>query len=403
MEGNFAQGSSYQDLQGFRDYKVGKLDFTGPCPSIDSCSPLLIKADIEFENGLTIDGDLTVNNDLIVKGDITAENDIYTDKIISNSTAATLGLGILCPNGPIQILTNGPATSTIAFSSISDFTVQANNIILEARTNEDIDINATTGTSDINITSNQNTNITSNANNIVLEAPAGIIQTMGNLHSMTSTDTTAMTSANATTITAVAGDVAIVSSATSPGGITLTATSGFVQTTTIQDLLKVGVPAISAGQVATIGTPNGPAMQFSNLTTGAVEGSITGPILVSIPTINGLVPASDRRVKDNIKKIDKKKKMERYNKLNKIDIVSYDYKNINGLLNINRHVDTGFTTQDLTAIGLDDCVVKQNEDAPQIPNTNAMIGLLINAVQVLQEKVKELEKEKPFTLKSHIV
>ena len=114
-------------------------------------------------------------------------------------------------------------------------------------------------------------------------------------------------------------------------------------------------------------------------------------LLTSIPTINGQPAPCDRRVKDNIKKIDHEKKMERYNKLNKIDVVSYDYKNINGLLNINRHVDTGFTTQQLTSVGLDDCVVKQDEDAPQVPNTNAMIGLLINAVQVLQAKVSELE------------
>ena len=143
-------------------------------------------------------------------------------------------------------------------------------------------------------------------------------------------------------------------------------------------------------------------MLFTNLS-GTAVGSIDGPDLTNIPTINGLVPASDRRVKDNIQKIDEKKKMERYNKLNKIDVVSYDYKNMNGLLNINRHIDTGFTTQQLTSVGLDDCVVKQDHDAPQVPNTNAMIGLLINAVQVLQDKVKELEKEKPFTLKSHIV
>ena len=79
------------------------------------------------------------------------------------------------------------------------------------------------------------------------------------------------------------------------------------------------------------------------------------------------------------------------------------FKLFNRLLNVNRHIDTGFTTQQLTSVGLDDCVVKQDEDAPQVPNTNAMIGLLINAVQVLQDKVKELEKEKVFTLKSHIV
>ena len=56
MEDNFAQGASYQDLQGFRDYKVGKLDFTGPCPEIDSCSTLLIKADVEIDGDLVVDG-----------------------------------------------------------------------------------------------------------------------------------------------------------------------------------------------------------------------------------------------------------------------------------------------------------------------------------------------------------
>jgi len=115
--------------------------------------------------------------------------------------------------------------------------------------------------------------------------------------------------------------------------------------------------------------------------------------MTGVTTINGLVPASDKRIKDNIKKIDDKMKMERYDKLNKIDIVSYDYKkNLSGLLEMNRHIDTGFTTQQLTSIGLDDCVVKQADDNdPQVPNQNTMIGLLINAVQVLQEKVEQLE------------
>jgi len=593
MEDNFAQGASYQDLQGFRDYKVGKLDFTGPCPEIDSCSTLLIKADVEIDGDLVVDGTITfngeidfnvdicnigkfihtstldantynifnptgstcgtllgetaiiktimdgtipqvqftcdngvgpdppkielrpnngssnvsifydVNKDIITSAgtatqlatistastgdniilakDIITTSDsvsmslrttaaipqfsfkadannafliqptnsatgeisffpqgnppnplianlgqashnfsnVYTNKIISNANAAGFGLGILCPNGPIQILTNGPATSTIAFSSISDFTIEANNIVIDARTNENIDINATTGTSVINITSNQNTNITSNANNIVLEAPAGIIQTMGNLHSMTSTDTTAMTSTNTTTITSTAGDIDLVASGTSSSihltssgtsvsnsGVKLDSTYGFSEIACFQHILTIGQNAstpITKGQVVVQGTPNGPLMSFTNLNTGATEGIISHPTLTNIPTINGLVPASDRRVKDNIKKIDEKKKMERYNKLNKIDVVSYDYKNINGLLNVNRHIDTGFTTQQLTSVGLDDCVVKQDEDAPQVPNTNAMIGLLINAVQVLQDKVKELEKEKVFTLKSHIV
>ncbi len=321
-------------------------------------------------------------------------SNVYTNKIISNADAAGFGLGILCPNGPIQILTNGPATSTIALNSISDFTLQANNITIEARTNENIDIEANTGTSEINITSNVNTNITSYTNNIVLEAAAGIIQTMGRLHSMTSTDTTTMTSTNTTTITSTDGNIALVAPSGSTG-------AGEVSVDALQHIITAGFGA-NKGRITIQGGSSGAAMAFTNLS-GTVVGSIDGPRLTNIPTINGLVPASDRRVKDNIKKIDEKEKMERYNKLNKIDVVSYDYKNINGLLNVNRHVDTGFTTQQLTSVGLDDCVVKQDEDAPQVPNTNAMIGLLINAVQVLQEKVKELEKEKPFTLKSHIV
>ena len=65
---------------------------------------------------------------------------------------------------------------------------------------------------------------------------------------------------------------------------------------------------------------------------------------------------------------------------------------MSGLLPINRHIDTGFTTQQLTSVGLDDCVVKQADDNdPQVPNQNTMIALLINAVQVLQDKVKSLE------------
>ena len=608
MEGNFAQGASYQDLQGFRNYKVGKLDFTGPCPEIDSCSTLLIKADVEIDGDLIVDGTITFNGEIDFNIDIcnigkyihtstidantfnifnptgstcgtllgetaiiktvmdgtipqlqitcdngvgpdppkielrpnngssnisifydvnkdimtsagtatqlatistastgdniiaakvfqtltdsvamslrttgvapqfsfkadannafviqpTAANEIsffpqgnppnpilanlgqvshnftnvYTNNIISNATS---GLSIECPNGSVGIITgqNGVGGDVVIVAGEGhDFFVEANTITLNARTNEDINITATTGTSDINITANantnitsttsainitadENTNITSNTNNIKLEASVGIIQTMGRLHSMTSTDTTAMTSTNTTTITSTAGDIDLVASGTTSGinltssgtaannkGVKLDSTFGFSEIACFQHILTVGQVSGNTGaksQITVIGSPNGPQMYFSNYNTSAAEGLINGPALTSIPTINGQPAPCDRRVKDNIKKIDEKKKMERYNKLNKIDVVSYDYKNINGLLNINRHVDTGFTTQQLTSVGLDDCVVKQDEDAPQVPNTNAMIGLLINAVQVLQAKVSELEKDKPFTLKSHII
>ena len=584
MEGNFAQGASYQDLQGFRNYKVGKLDFTGPCPEIDSCSTLLIKADVEIDGNLVVDGTITFNGEIdfnidicnigkyihtstidantfnifnptgstcgtvigetaiiktvmdgsIPQAEFTCDNgvgnapkiqlrptngstsysisveadksiitnvggisytnssysvastgdnimaakvfqtltdsvdmtlrttglapqfsfkadannafviqptnsatgeisffpqgnppnplianlgqvshnftNVYTNNVISNANAAAFGLGIECLTGPIGIRTGpaGSTTSDIVISSASDFFVEANTITLNARTNQDINITATTGTSAINITANANTNITSNTNNIKLEAPVGIIQTIGRLHSMSSTDTTTSTSTNTTTITSTAGDIDLVASGTTSGinltssgtavnnkGVKLDSTFGFSEIACFQHILTVGQNAastIAKSQITVIGSPNGPQMFFSNYNTSAAEGQINGPALTSIPSINGIPQPCDRRVKDNIKKIDEKKKMDRYNKLNKIDVVSYDYKNMNGLLNINRHVDTGFTTQQLTSIGLDDCVIKQNEDAPQVPNTNAMIGLLINAVQVLQDKVKELER-----------
>lgn len=591
MEDNFAQGVSYQDLQGFRDYKVGKLDFTGPCPEIDSCSTLLIKADVEIDGNLVVDGTITFNGQIdfnidicnigkyihtstldantfnifnptgstcgtllgetaiiktamdgtIPQAEFTCDNgvgnppkiqlrptngttaygisveadksiitnvggisytnssysvastgdniiaakvfqtltdsvamslrttglapqfsfkadannafviqptnsatgeisffpqgsppnpiiaslgqvshnftNVYTNNIISNATS---GLSIEVPNGSIGLITgqNGVGGDVVIVAGEGhDFFVEANTITLNARTNEDINITATTGTSDINITANANTNITSttsainitadenanitsNTNNIKLDAPVGIIETTGRQHSMTSTDTITSTSTNTTTITSTGGNINLVAPAGGGGFGQITADS-------LQQIITTGFGA-NKGKITIQGGPTGSNMLFTNLS-GTAMGSIDGPVLTSIPTINGNQPASDRRVKDNIKKIDEKKKMERYNKLNKIDIVSYDYKKINGLLNINRHVDTGFTTQQLTSIGLDDCVVKQDEDAPQVPNTNAMIGLLINAVQVLQAKVSELEeayalpKNKPFTLKSHII
>tara|TARA_R110002096_G_scaffold3821_1_gene18557 strand:- start:916 stop:2544 length:1629 start_codon:yes stop_codon:yes gene_type:complete len=542
MEDNFAQGASYQDLQGFRDYKVGKLDFTGPCPEIDSCSTLLIKADVEIDGDLVVDGTITfngsinfnidicnigkyihtstidantfnifnptgstcgtllgetaiiktimdgtipqlqitcdngvgpdpptielrpnngsssvsifydVNKDIITSAgtatqvanistastgdniilakDIITTSDtvamslrttglapqfsfkadannafviqptnsatgeisffpqggppnpiiaslgqvshnftnVYTNNIISNATS---GLTVNVPNGSIGLVTgqNGVGGDVVIVAGVGhDFFVEANTITLNARTNEDINITATTGTSDINITANANTNITST--------------------------TTAMTSTNTTTITSTAGNIDLVAPA---GG------GGFGQITAdaLQHIITAGFGA-NKGKITIQGGPTGANMLFTNLS-GTAVGSIDGPALTNIPSINGGPVPCDRRVKDNIQKIDEKKKMERYNKLNKIDVVSYDYKNINGVLNINRHIDTGFTTQQLTSVGLDDCVVKQDEDAPQVPNTNALIGLLINAVQVLQAKVSELEKDKPFTLKSHII
>ena len=542
MEDNFAQGASYQDLQGFRDYKVGKLDFTGPCPEIDSCSTLLIKADVEIDGNLVVDGTITFNGEIdfnidicnigkyihtstidantfnifnptgstcgtllgetaiiktvmdgsIPQAEFTCDNgvgnapkiqlrptngstsysisvdsdksiitnvggisytnssysvastgdniisakvfqtqsdsvdmnlrttgvapqfsfkadannafviqptnsatgeisffpqggppnpiiaslgqvshnftNVYTNNIISNATS---GLTVNVPNGSIGLVTgqNGVGGDVVIVAGVGhDFFVEANTITLNARTNEDINITATTGTSDINITANANTNITST--------------------------TTAMTSTNTTTITSTAGNIDLVAPA---GG------GGFGQITAdaLQHIITAGFGA-NKGKITIQGGPTGANMLFTNLS-GTAVGSIDGPALTNIPSINGGPVPCDRRVKDNIQKIDEKKKMERYNKLNKIDVVSYDYKNINGVLNINRHIDTGFTTQQLTSVGLDDCVVKQDEDAPQVPNTNALIGLLINAVQVLQAKVSELEKDKPFTLKSHII
>ena len=598
MEGNFAQGASYQDLQGFRNYKVGKLDFTGPCPEIDSCSTLLIKADVEIDGNLVVDGTITFNGEIdfninicnigkyihtstidantfnifnptgstcgtllgetaiiktvmdgtIPQAEFTCDNgvgnppkiqlrptngstsysisvdadksiitnvggisytnssysvastgdnmisakvfqtltdsvsmnlrttglapqfsfkadannafviqptnsatgeisffpqggppnpiiaslgqvshnftNVYTENVISNATG---GLSIECPNGSVGIITgqNGVGGDVVIVPGIGhDFNVEADDILLNVRTNKNINLFAKTGLSDINLTaasnvnietlvnsitlsaptgnvlssaefhtmtstdfttmtSTNNTNITSNTNNIKLEAPVGIIQTIGRLHSMSSTDTTAMTSTNTTTITSTDGNIALITTGTAAG-------AGSITVDALQHIITAGFN-VNKGKIIIQGGPAGATMSFTNLS-GTVVGSINGPALTSIPTINGQPAPCDRRVKDNIKKIDHEKKMDRYNKLNKIDVVSYDYKNINGLLNINRHVDTGFTTQQLTSVGLDDCVVKQDEDAPQVPNTNAMIGLLINAVQVLQAKVSELER-----------
>ena len=571
MEDNFAQGASYQDLQGFRDYKVGKLDFTGPCPEIDSCSTLLIKADVEIDGDLVVDGTITfngeidfnidicnigkyihtstldantynifnptgstcgtllgetaiiktimdgtipqlqitcdngvgpdppkielrpnngssnisifydVNKDIITSAgtatqvatistastgdniilakDIITTSDsvamslrttglipqfsfkadannafviqptnsatgeisffpqgnppnplianlgqvshnftnVYTNNVISNANAAAFGLGISCPNGPISLLTGNTGVGgdiVVAVGVGHDFNVEADDILLNARTAKNINLFAKTGLSDINLSAASNVNIEALVNSITLSAPTGNVLSNARFHQMTSTDFTTSTSTNTTTITSTDGNVALVTTGTAAG-------KGIISVDALQHIITAGFN-VNKGIITIQGGPTGANMLFTNLS-GTAVGSIDGPDLTNIPTINGLVPASDRRVKDNIQKIDEKKKMERYNKLNKIDVVSYDYKNMNGLLNINRHIDTGFTTQQLTSVGLDDCVVKQDDDAPQVPNTNAMIGLLINAVQVLQDKVKELEKEKPFTLKSHIV
>ena len=571
MEDNFAQGASYQDLQGFRDYKVGKLDFTGPCPEIDSCSTLLIKADVEIDGDLVVDGTITfngeidfnidicnigkyihtstldantynifnptgstcgtllgetaiiktimdgtipqlqitcdngvgpdppkielrpnngssnisifydVNKDIITSAgtatqvatistastgdniilakDIITTSDsvamslrttglapqfsfkadannafviqptnsatgeisffpqgnppnplianlgqvshnftnVYTNNVISNANAAAFGLGISCPNGPISLLTGNTGVGgdiVVAVGVGHDFNVEADDILLNARTAKNINLFAKTGLSDINLSAASNVNIEALVNSITLSAPTGNVLSNARFHQMTSTDFTTSTSTNTTTITSTDGNIALITTGTAAG-------KGIISVDALQHIITAGFN-VNKGIITIQGGPTGANMLFTNLS-GTAVGSIDGPDLTNIPTINGLVPASDRRVKDNIQKIDEKKKMERYNKLNKIDVVSYDYKNMNGLLNINRHVDTGFTTQQLTSVGLDDCVVKQDEDAPQVPNTNAMIGLLINAVQVLQDKVKELEKEKPFTLKSHIV
>ena len=571
MEDNFAQGASYQDLQGFRDYKVGKLDFTGPCPEIDSCSTLLIKADVEIDGDLVVDGTITfngeidfnidicnigkyihtstldantynifnptgstcgtllgetaiiktimdgtipqlqitcdngvgpdppkielrpnngssnisifydVNKDIITSAgtatqvatistastgdniilakDIITTSDsvamslrttglapqfsfkadannafviqptnsatgeisffpqgnppnplianlgqvshnftnVYTNNVISNANAAAFGLGISCPNGPISLLTGNTGVGgdiVVAVGVGHDFNVEADDILLNARTAKNINLFAKTGLSDINLSAASNVNIEALVNSITLSAPTGNVLSNARFHQMTSTDFTTSTSTNTTTITSTDGNIALITTGTAAG-------KGIISVDALQHIITAGFN-VNKGIITIQGGPTGANMLFTNLS-GTAVGSIDGPDLTNIPTINGLVPASDRRVKDNIQKIDEKKKMERYNKLNKIDVVSYDYKNMNGLLNINRHIDTGFTTQQLTSVGLDDCVVKQDDDAPQVPNTNAMIGLLINAVQVLQDKVKELEKEKPFTLKSHIV
>jgi len=236
--------------------------------------------------------------------------------------------------------------------------------------------------------------------------------------------TTAMVSVNRTTILSSGEDVVLESQA---HDIELTATSGYLiadtqnfQTTsafhqintvdygcfangggyqtdskTMEHIYRD--PASTGSQfsklrISNFGSYNGP---FMNFTYGSspypnVGGWINGASLLNCTTINGAAAPCDRRVKDNIEKIDENMKLERYNKLKEIDVVSYDY-NIKEVLEMNRHIDTGFTTQQLTSIGLDDCVINQADDAPQVPNTNAMIGLLINAVQVLQEKVKQLE------------
>ena len=572
MEDNFAQGASYQDLQGFRDYKVGKLDFTGPCPEIDSCSTLLIKADVEIDGDLVVDGTITfngeidfnidicnigkyihtstldantynifnptgstcgtllgetaiiktimdgtipqlqitcdngvgpdppkielrpnngssnisifydVNKDIITSAgtatqvatistastgdniilakDIITTSDsvamslrttglapqfsfkadannafviqptnsatgeisffpqgnppnpliaslgqvshnftnVYTNNVISNANAAAFGLGISCPNGPISLLTGNTGVGgdiVVAVGVGHDFNVEADDILLNARTAKNINLFAKTGLSDINLSAASNVNIEALVNSITLSAPTGNVLSNARFHQMTSTDFTTSTSTNTTTITSTDGNVALVTTGTAAG-------KGIISVDALQHIITAGFN-VNKGIITIQGGPTGANMLFTNLS-GTAIGSIDGPALTSIPTINGKIPASDRRVKDNIQKIDEKKKMERYNKLNKIDVVSFDYKNINGLLNINRHIDTGFTTQQLTSVGLDDCVVKQaDNNDPQVPNQNTMIALLINAVQVLQDKVKELEKEKPFTLKSHIV
>ena len=94
MEGNFAQGASYQDLQGFRNYKVGKLDFTGPCPEIDSCSTLLIKADVEIDGNLVVDGTITFNGEIDFNIDI-----CNIGKYIHTSTIDANTFNIFNPTG----------------------------------------------------------------------------------------------------------------------------------------------------------------------------------------------------------------------------------------------------------------------------------------------------------------
>jgi len=599
MEDNFAQGASYQDLQGFRDYKVGKLDFTGPCPEIDSCSTLLIKADVEIDGDLVVDGTITfngeidfninicnigkyihtstldantynifnptgstcgtllgetaiiktimdgtipqlqitcdngvgpdppkielrpnngssnisifydVNKDIITSAgtatqvatistastgdniilakDIITTSDsvamslrttglapqfsfkadannafviqptnsatgeisffpqgnppnplianlgqvshnftnVYTNNVISNANAAAFGLGISCPNGPISLLTGNTGVGgdiVVAVGVGHDFNVEADDILLNARTAKNINLFAKTGLSDINLSAASNVNIEALVNSITLSAPTGNVLSNARFHTMTSTDFTTMTSTNDTNITSSTGNINITSTdkdlsisshenfTINCGGysnanefLTINGVNTNINTNSSQFRLGLDYPAspnLNKGEVLFRATTAGPAVNFKNIDTNTNEGTMTG-----VTSINGWVPPCDKRIKENIKKIDHEKKMERYDKLNKIDIVSYDYKKkLSGLLPINRHIDTGFTTQQLTSVGLDDCVVKQaDNNDPQVPNQNTMIALLINAVQVLQDKVKELEKEKPFTLKSHIV
>lgn len=394
MEDNFAQGASYQDLQGFRDYKVGKLDFTGPCPEIDSCSTLLIKADVEIDGDLVVDGTITFNGEIDFNINI-----CNIGKYIHTSTLDANTFNIFNPTASTCGTLLG---ETAIIKTVMDGTIPQVQFTCDNGVGTDppkIELRPNNGSSNISIFYDVNKDIITSAGTATQVANISTASTGDNIILAkdiitTSNDTTTMTSTNTTTISSTDGNIALITTGTAAG-------MGIISVDALQHIITAGFN-VNKGKITIQGGPSGANMLFTNLS-GTAVGSIDGPSLTNIPTINGQPAPCDRRVKDNIKKIDEKEKMERYNKLNKIDVVSYDYKNINGLLNINRHVDTGFTTQQLTSVGLDDCVVKQDEDAPQVPNTNAMIGLLINAVQVLQDKVKELEKEKPFTLKSHIV
>lgn len=358
---NLSLTTSNQSISGAKDYKVQKLDFDTSCPcQITACDGGTIKVCAKMEiddlviDSLCIDGELGCDT-LVVETGIT-EGIKFTDDPCDATAARRLAL---YEDGSTLTLQSQTGRSLNLISSGAGVGIGALAGPLSMTSTTDTNITSFSG--DINITSStSNINITSTDKDLSISSHENFTINCGGYSNAN----------EVLTINAVNSDI--------------NCNSG---------MFRIGLdypasPNLVKGEVATRPTTAGPAMNFKNLDTNTNEGTMTG-----MTSINGWVVPCDKRIKENIKKIDHGKKMERYDKLNKIDIVSYDYKkNVSGLLPINRHIDTGFTTQQLTSVGLDDCVVKQADDNdPQVPNQNTMIALLINAVQVLQDKVKQLE------------